>query len=316
MDWELKKELKEQLQEEQGYYIYPVGTRTRFALVYPNSYFVGMSNLGFHIIYDLLNKRQDTACERVFLPERTKIQRYINTRTPIMSIETQSPLYDFDVLGFAVSFEMDYFNVLQLLEMGKVKLKALERGERDPIVIAGGPCPTFNPEPLSAIFDAFIIGEGEVIMPAFMDAYHAAKREGVPRQEMLRRLAEVPGVYVPSLYEHHYDDKGHLTSIKPLEGAPEKSHASGSRTLTRIRRIPSSSRTTRSLTSTSSRRRAAAAATAVSAWQATVSANRATARSPSSTKRCRKPLSTASASASWAQPSRIIPKSTSSARIS
>ena len=109
MDWELKKELKEQLQEEQGYYIYPVGTRTRFALVYPNSYFVGMSNLGFHIIYDLLNKRQDTACERVFLPERTKIQRYINTRTPIMSIETQSPLYDFDVLGFAVSFEMDYF---------------------------------------------------------------------------------------------------------------------------------------------------------------------------------------------------------------
>ena len=106
MDWELKRELKEQLQEEQGYYVYPVGTRTRFALVYPNSYFVGMSNLGFHIIYDLLNKRGDTACERVFLPERTKIARYENTRTPIMSMETQSPLYDFEVLGFAVSFEM------------------------------------------------------------------------------------------------------------------------------------------------------------------------------------------------------------------
>ena len=128
MDWELKKELKEQLQEEQGYYVYPVGTRTRFALFYPNSYFVGMSNLGFHIIDDLLNKRQDTACERVFLPERTKIKRYENTRTPIMSIETQSPLYDFDVLGFAVSFEMDYFNILKLLEMGKVKIRADERG--------------------------------------------------------------------------------------------------------------------------------------------------------------------------------------------
>ncbi len=316
MDWELKKELKEQLQEEQGYYIYPVGTRTRFALVYPNSYFVGMSNLGFHIIYDLLNKRQDTACERVFLPERTKIQRYINTRTSIMSIETQSPLYDFDVLGFAVSFEMDYFNVLQLLEMGKIKLKASERGERDPIVIAGGPCPTFNPEPLSAIFDAFIIGEGEVIMPAFMDAYHAAKREGVPRQEMLRRLAEVPGVYVPSLYEHHYDDKGHLTSIKPLEGAPEKVSRQWVKDLDAYPAHTVVVTDNTEFNFSSSRRRAAAAATAVSAWQATVSANRATARSPSSTKRCRKPSSTASASASWAQPSRIIPKSTSSARIS
>lgn len=165
MDWELKQELKKQLQEEQGYYVYPMGTRTRFALVYPNSYFVGMSNLGFHIIYDLLNKRSDTACERVFLPERTKVERYVNTRTPIMSMETQSPLYDFDVLGFAVSFEMDYFNILQLLSMGKVKAKAAERGERDPILVAGGPCPTFNPEPLAAIFDAFIIGEGESSCP-------------------------------------------------------------------------------------------------------------------------------------------------------
>ncbi|HBQ30249.1 MAG TPA: B12-binding domain-containing radical SAM protein, partial [Mitsuokella multacida] len=220
MDWELKQELKKQLQEEQGYYVYPVGTRTRFALVYPNSYFVGMSNLGFHIIYDLLNKRSDTACERVFLPERTKVERYVNTRTPIMSMETQSPLYDFDVLGFAVSFEMDYFNILQLLSMGKVKAKAAERGERDPILVAGGPCPTFNPEPLAAIFDAFIIGEGEVIMPALMDAYQAAKREGLPRNELLQKLAEMPGVYVPSLYEQHYDDEGHLTAIEPLPGAP------------------------------------------------------------------------------------------------
>ena len=221
MDWELKRELKEQLQEEQGYYVYPVGTRTRFALVYPNSYFVGMSNLGFHIIYDLLNKRGDTACERVFLPERTKIARYENTRTPIMSMETQSPLYDFEVLGFAVSFEMDYFNILQLLALGKVKAKAAERGERDPILIAGGPCPTFNPEPLAAIFDAFIIGEGEVVVPAFMDVYHEAKREGLSRRETLQKLAAVPGVYVPSLYAHHYDGEGHLTAIEPLPGAPK-----------------------------------------------------------------------------------------------
>ena len=293
MDWELKRELKEQLQEEQGYYVYPVGTRTRFALVYPNSYFVGMSNLGFHIIYDLLNKRGDTACERVFLPERTKIARYENTRTPIMSMETQSPLYDFEVLGFAVSFEMDYFNILQLLALGKVKAKAAERGERDPILIAGGPCPTFNPEPLAAIFDAFIIGEGEVVVPAFMDVYHEAKREGLSRRETLQKLAAVPGVYVPSLYDVVVDS-----------------------TSTRIPRTPLSSPTIRSSTSISSRRRAVAAATAASAWRAIVSASRATARSPSSTKKCRKRSSIASASASWARLFPIIPRLMRSARIS
>lgn len=159
MDWELKKGLQQQLEAERGYYRYPAGTRTRTALVYPNSYFVGMSNLGFHIIYDLLNKRPDVACERAFLPDRQDITRYENTRTPVMTIESQTPLYEFSLLAFAVSFEMDYFNILKLLELGRVKVRAAERGERDPILIAGGPCPTFNPEPLAAIFDAFIIGE-------------------------------------------------------------------------------------------------------------------------------------------------------------
>ena len=118
MDWELKRELQEKLAGEQGYYRYAAGTRQRFALVYPNSYFVGMSNLGLHIIYDLLNKRRDTACERFFLPERQRIARYEKTRTPLMSIENQLPLYEFPLIGFAVSFEMDYFNVLKVLELG------------------------------------------------------------------------------------------------------------------------------------------------------------------------------------------------------
>ena len=220
MDWELKKGLQKQLEEERGYYRYPAGTRTRTALVYPNSYFVGMSNLGFHIIYDLLNKRPDVACERAFLPDRQAIARYENTRTPVMTLENQTPLYEFPLIAFAVSFEMDYFNILKLLELGRVKARASERGERDPILIAGGPCPTFNPEPLSAIFDAFIIGEGEVIMPSFMDAYQEAEREGLTRAETLQRLARVPGVYVPSLYEHRYAEDGTLVSIEPLPGAP------------------------------------------------------------------------------------------------
>ena len=222
MDWTLKKELQQLLAEEQGYYRYPPGTRTKFALAYPNSYFLGMSNLGLHIIYELLNKRGDTACERVFLPERKKIQQYENTRTPLMSVESQLPLLDFEIIGFVLSFEMDYFNLVKMLELGKVKLRAGERGEKDPLVIAGGPCATFNPEPLAPVVDAFVIGEGEVIMPALMDAYHGAKAEGLGRREMLLRFAQVPGVYVPSLYEHRYDGEGRLAAIEPLQGAPEK----------------------------------------------------------------------------------------------
>ena len=140
MDWALKQELKEQLAGEQGYYIYPAGTRTRFALVYPNTYFIGMSNLGLHIIYRLLNERADTACERVFLPERRQLSRYESTRTPVMSVETQAPLHEFGLIGFAVSFEMDYFNIPKLLRLGRVEPRAAARGEQDPIVIAGGPC--------------------------------------------------------------------------------------------------------------------------------------------------------------------------------
>ena len=222
MDWALKKELQQLLAEEQGYYRYPPGTRTKFALVYPNSYFVGMSNLGLHIIYELLNKRADTACERVFLPERKKIQQYENTRTPLMSVESQLPLLEFELIGFVLSFEMDYFNLVKILELGKVRLRSEERGEQDPLVIAGGPCATFNPEPLSQVVDAFVIGEGEVIMPRLMDAYHEARAEGLSRKDTLAKLSQVPGVYVPSLYEHQYDEEGRLLAIEPLPGAPEK----------------------------------------------------------------------------------------------
>ena len=222
MAWALRQELKEQLAAEEGYYRYPLGTRLPVALAYPNSYFVGMSNLGLHIIYDLLNKRSDTACERVFLPERKSIERYENTRTPLMSVENQLPLQQFAMIAFVLSFEMDYFNVIKMLELGKVKVRAEERGDMDPLIIAGGPCATFNPEPLSAVIDAFVIGEGEVIMPALMDTFYQARNEGVSRREMLRRLAQVPGVYVPSLYEHSYGEDGRLQVIAPRENAPAK----------------------------------------------------------------------------------------------
>lgn len=220
MDHRLKRSLQDRFAKERGACRYPPGVRTRFALVYPNTYFVGMSNLGLHIIYDLLNKRKDTACERFFLPDRTELPRYERTQTPMMSVETQTPLADFAVIGFAISFEMDYFNVVKMLMLSHVRPRAAERTERDPLVIAGGPCATFNPEPLAEIVDAFVIGEGEAIMPALMDAYHAGQSAGDDRAALRRRLGRVSGVYVPALYTPVYDDAGHLAAFTPEEGAP------------------------------------------------------------------------------------------------
>ncbi|WP_315444103.1 radical SAM protein [uncultured Selenomonas sp.] len=222
MDHRLKSSLQERFAQELGSYRYPAGGRTRFALVYPNTYFVGMSNLGLHIIYDLLNKRVDTACERFFLPDRTELPRYERTQTPMMSVETQTPLADFAVIGFAVSFEMDYFNIIKMLELSHVRPLAAERTGRDPLVITGGPCATFNPEPLAEIADAFVIGEGEVIMPALMDAYHEGLRQGLDRTALLHHLALVPGVYVPALYTPVYDADGRLTALRSADNAPSK----------------------------------------------------------------------------------------------
>ena len=198
MSWEQETELRERLQREQGYIIHRGGGRSKFALVYPNLYKVGMSNLGIHIIYEMLNKRTDTSCERVFLPEPKSLRQVERTKTPLLSLETQMPLFKFPVIGFAVSFEPDYFNLLKVLELGRVKLLSKERGELDPIVIAGGPCATFNPAPLSLFVDAFVIGEGEVILPPLLDSLYASKAEGLSRAETLRRLSDVEGVYVPS----------------------------------------------------------------------------------------------------------------------
>ena len=219
LSWKLKEALAARLAREKGYYLHPAGGRARFALAYPNSYFVGMSNLGLHIIYDILNRRTDTACERFFLPERRELEEYARTRTPLLSMETQTPLSEFAVIGFAVSFEMDYFHLLAMLETGRVTLLAAERSEAEPLVIAGGPCATFNPEPLAPFVDAFIVGEGEETVGRFMDAYHAAREEGATRQDLLRRVAHIPGVYVPTLYEHIYTGSGELKEIRPIGDA-------------------------------------------------------------------------------------------------
>ena len=190
-----KKLLQDRLKSETGYRIFPPGGRYRFALVYPNLYKVGMSNLGIHILYKLLNDRLDTACERFFLPEKNSLPLF--EKFSLMSLETQTELYKFDIIGFSISFEMDYFNVLTMLKLGRVKTFANERAERDPIVIAGGPCATFNPEPLADFFDAFVIGEGESILPSILDAVYSAREKDLSRSKILELLSKIPGVYVP-----------------------------------------------------------------------------------------------------------------------
>ena len=192
----------------------------KVAIVYPNTYFVGMSNLGLHIIYEEINLRNDSVCERIFLPEKKELDAYDKTKTPLMSVETQRPMHQFDVVAFDVTFEMDYFHIPLMLRHGRVPIMGKDRTEFDPIVIAGGPCATFNPEPFADFIDAFIIGEGEGIVSRVLDIIRDGKMEGLDRHAILRQLANISGVYVPSLYVPIYSDDGEFKGYHIAEGAP------------------------------------------------------------------------------------------------
>lgn len=193
----------------------------KVAIVYPNTYFVGMSNLGLHIIYEEINLRNDSVCERIFLPEKKELEAYDKTKTPLMSVETQRPMHQFDVVAFDVTFEMDYFHIPLMLRHGRVPIMGKDRTEFDPIVIAGGPCATFNPEPFADFIDAFIIGEGEGIVSRVLDIIRDGKMEGLDRHAILRQLADISGVYVPSLYVPIYSEDGEFKGYDIAEGVPK-----------------------------------------------------------------------------------------------
>ncbi|MBM3157315.1 MAG: radical SAM protein [Chloroflexi bacterium] len=192
MTWKAVQEARQRLDSERGTTYKDWGGKIHIALIYPNSYYLGMSNLGFQTIYRLLNSYDNIVCERVFWePKRGK------TDEPI-SLESQRPLPDFDVLAFSISYELDYFNVIQVLKESGIPLLASDRDERHPLLIAGGPCVTANPLPLSPFFDCFAIGEGEAIVPRFIEVI----TDGVEdkKDRLLKALASVPGVYVPTQY--------------------------------------------------------------------------------------------------------------------
>ena len=193
----------------------------KVAIVYPNTYFVGMSNLGLHIIYEEINLRSDSVCERIFLPEKKELEAYDKTKTPLMSVETQRPMHQFDVVAFDVTFEMDYFHIPVMLRHGRVPIMGKDRTEFDPIVIAGGPCATFNPEPFADFIDAFIIGEGEGLVSHVLDIIRDGEMEGLDRHAILRQLADISGVYVPSLYVPIYSEDGEFKGYDIVEGVPK-----------------------------------------------------------------------------------------------
>ena len=193
----------------------------KVAIVYPNTYFVGMSNLGLHIIYEEINLCPASVCERIFLPEKKELDAYDKTKTPLMSVETQRPMHQFDVVAFDVTFEMDYFHIPLMLRQGRVPVMSEDRTGFDPIVIAGGPCATFNPEPFADFIDAFIIGEGEGIVTAVLERIRKGRENGESREETIAALAQIDGVYVPVLYTPQYDDNKRFVGYDIADGAPK-----------------------------------------------------------------------------------------------
>ena len=198
----------------------PDSVAIRYAFAFPDVYEVGMSHLGSRILYDIINKREDALCERVFTPWVDMADLMRKENVPLFSLETRSPVRGFDMLGITLQYEMSYTNILELLDLAGIPLHSEDRTWDDPIVIAGGPC-AFNPEPLYHFIDAFSIGDGEISTLETIDVVKACKAEGVSRKECLRRLSRLRGVYVPSLYEATYNEDGTLKSFEPTEeGVP------------------------------------------------------------------------------------------------
>ena len=197
-------------------------TGIRFCMCFPDVYEIGMSHLGIQILYDMFNRREDMWCERVYSPW-TDLDRIMREKNiPLFALESQDPVKDFDFLGITIQYEMCYTNILQILDLAQIPLEASERTKEHPFVIGGGPC-AYNPEPLAEFFDMFYIGEGETQYFRLMDLYKEWRAGGASREAFLKQAAQIPGIYVPSLYEVAYKEDGTIASMAPrCPEAPEK----------------------------------------------------------------------------------------------
>ena len=194
--------------------------RTRVAFVFPDVYDLGMSNLGLAVLYDQLNQRPDTWAERVYSPWPDMEAEMRRVGMPLYSLESKHALRDFDIVGFTLPYETLFTNALNALDLGGIPLFAAERGPRDPLVIAGGHA-VYNPEPIHAFFDAFVLGEGEEVIHEIVETWQDWQQSGASRRALLEALAGIWGVYVPSFYEPHYHEDGTIAGIeRTWEGAP------------------------------------------------------------------------------------------------
>ncbi len=216
--WQLRQQARSLLAKEVGYVTKPHGGRLRVALAFPNTYFVGMSNLGFQTVYRLFNNEPDIVCERVFLPPKSEIAALRAAGTPIVTLESQTPVRQFDVLAFSVSFEWDYTNILSMLSLAGVPWRAADRTQHDPLILIGGAVTFVNPEPLALFADVIAAGEGEALIPPLVEAFQSSDS----REELLHHLAAVRGYYVPSFYDVRHKSDGTIDAYvpKPGTGAP------------------------------------------------------------------------------------------------
>jgi radical SAM superfamily enzyme YgiQ (UPF0313 family) len=220
MPVDLREKARARLAREHGGVAIDRAAPVRFALAFPNVYSLGMASLGYQLVYEMLNANSDASCERVFLPDPEDLTEHERSRTELFTLESLSPLSEFDVIGFSISYELDYINVLRMLRLANIPLRRRDRDETRPLIIAGGPCATFNPEPLAEFVDAFAIGDSEELLPRIVEAVKSTS--GGPREETLAALAQVPGIYVPHFYNPQYGQSGRLAGVDSITPAPPK----------------------------------------------------------------------------------------------
>lgn len=191
----------------------------RFAFCFPDTYEVGMSFLGMKILYEILNDDSRFWCERVFMPWLDMKEQMEQRNIPLYALESKDELRKFDVVGFTLQYELSYTNILAMLDLAHIPFYAAERGEDEPFVVAGGPC-VCNAEPVAEFFDAMMLGEGEQQLPRLCEVIAEGKKQGLPKAQILQQLAQIDGVYVPSLYTVDYAEDGRVKAITAQQGAP------------------------------------------------------------------------------------------------
>lgn len=196
--------------------------QVKIGLCFPDTYEVGMSHLGLHLLYAMLNTTSDVVAERIYAPAADMEALMRNRRVPLFSLESHRAAYEFDMLGFTLQYELSYSNVLNMLSLANIPLKSENRTEDDPIIVAGGPC-SCNPEPLADFCDLFVIGDGETVLPQIVNMYKISKENRAAKYEFLRQVCSLPGVYVPAFYTVHYHEMGRIAEITPtIKEAPER----------------------------------------------------------------------------------------------